>query len=174
MADIPDTGAQVATLLARVNTAICLDGHEGRQYRSFRDLPGSLFRDCLSRAAKIPRKVFEFRQPVPHQQDGLRIVNVDLRGEFQIRNRRGVDVHQAEGWMVGHEVAATSGAILPFAIGCLGKPTEEFLALGNFYTLRIPKGKGIDRTDRPRAARTAMAISHHLWRTGRFHRDPTK
>ena len=32
---------------------ICLDGHEGRQYRSFRDVPGSLFRDCLSRAAKI-------------------------------------------------------------------------------------------------------------------------
>src|SRR5262249_47902216 len=114
--------------------------------------PGSSFRNSFSRATEIPRKILKFRQPVSHPQDLLRIVDMDLGREFQIRNRRRINVYQAKRRMVGHQVAAAFGAILSFALRRLGKGAKKLPTLSDLHVLWRPKGEGVDRACRPGAA----------------------
>src|ERR1700732_816608 len=75
----------------------------------------ALLGNDMAGASHFRRKVFQFREPVFHRQDSLRIVDVHTGRELQGRNGCSVDVHQPELWMVGHQMSAASFAVLTVA-----------------------------------------------------------
>src|SRR5690242_98736 len=95
------------------------------------------------------------------------------RLEFEVGDDRGVDIHQLEGRMVGHDMAAAGFAGLAIADRCLVVGDDVVLALGDLHRIRRPEGEGIHRTRRPVAAGTAVAIAHGGGLTGYFDLDGT-
>src|SRR6516162_3391735 len=88
------------------------------------------------------------------------------RLEIEFWKRGGEDVDQAKRRMLGHQVAAAFGAILPLAeLGFL-KHSDVFHAGRDPYRVGLPEAEGVDRAARPRPAGTAMTIAHGLRRTG--------
>jgi hypothetical protein len=70
--------------------------------------------------------------------------------------------------MIGHQVPAAFGAILPLAdLGLL--EYGDMLGPGGYPNgLRLPKSEGVHRSAGPRTARTAMTIAHGFRFTGNF------
>src|SRR5262249_39036321 len=74
-------------------------------------------RHGFARAAELLRKVLQLREAVLHGEHGLGVVHVHGGYEFQRGNRRGVDVDEPQGGVVGHERAAAFGGILRWLSG---------------------------------------------------------
>ena len=74
-----------------------------------------LLRHCLATAPSLAGKVLQLWQPIPHRQNRLGIVEVDTRNEVEAGDRCGKHVHETDGRMIGHQVSAASGAVLPLA-----------------------------------------------------------
>src|SRR5690242_15335966 len=131
----------------------------------------ALFRDGLAGPAELRREIFQLGQAVTHRQHRLGVVDVNAGGESQRRNRRCVHVHETNGRMIGHQVAAALRTIL--ALTELG-PLERRDMLGSGrdpHSLRLPEAEGGHRCSGPRTARPAMAITHALGRSGDFDFD---
>jgi hypothetical protein len=74
---------------------------------------------------------------------------MDAGNEFQGRKRRGEDIDKTQGWMIGHQVTATFGAILPLAEFGLLERCDVFRPVFDPYGIRLPKAESIDRAARP-------------------------
>src|SRR3954469_22214284 len=123
---------------------------------------GRLFGHRLARAAERFREVLELGQAVLHRQNGLGVVDVQRRLEVEGRDRGGVDVDQAEGRMIGHEMAAALGAVLPTAGRGLLEAGDMLLPLRHLDILGLPEGEGVHGARRPGAAGAAVAVAHGL------------
>src|SRR5579883_2072364 len=124
-----------------------------------------LLRDHFAGTAELLREVLELRQAVPHTQDRLGVVDVDRRLEVERRDRRRVDVDEAERRMIRHDMAATLLAVLPLAERRLLVGRDVLGAGRDLDRLRLPQAEGVHRAGGPRPARPAMAIAHRLRRS---------
>src|ERR1700743_163224 len=75
----------------------------------------ALLRNDIAGTSQFCREVLQLRQAIFHRQYRLCVVDVNARCELQGRNGRGVDIHEAERRMVGHQMPAASLAILTVA-----------------------------------------------------------
>src|SRR5579871_4347185 len=130
-----------------------------------------LFRYRLTRAAELFWKILELGQAVLHAQHGFRIVDVHGGNKLQTRYCGGEYVHQSEPGMVGHQMAAALGAILPLASRRLLECRNAVLARRDFHRRRFPQTERVDRSAGPGAARAAMAITHSFRLAGDFDFD---
>src|SRR3954453_23794322 len=131
----------------------------------------SLLGHCLARAAERLREVLELGQAVLHRQHGLGVIDVQGRIEVERRDRGGIDVDQAEGRMIGHEMAAAFGAVLSAAGLGLHEAGDVLRTLGDLHVLGLPEREGVHRAGRPGAAGAAVAVAHGLRCAGHLNRD---
>src|ERR1700744_1584360 len=118
----------------------------------------ALFRNDIAGTSQFCREVLQLRQAIFHRQYRLRVVDVHARVELQGRNYGGVDGHQTERRMVGHQMPAASLAILTVARRRLRELAEILSALGDADVLRFPQREGVHRSGRPGTAGRAMAV----------------
>src|SRR5690349_14157736 len=72
--------------------------------------PLVLFRQQFAGAAEFGGEVLHLRQAVLHRQNRLAVIDVDGGRECQARDRRCVDVDQADRLVAGHQMAAAFAA----------------------------------------------------------------
>jgi hypothetical protein len=70
--------------------------------------------------------------------------------------------------MIGHEMPAAFGAILPLAQFCFLEHRDVFGAGRDAHRFGLPKTEGIHRTAGPGTTGAAMAIAHRLRGAGDF------
>jgi hypothetical protein len=133
--------------------------------------PFVLFGQDNSRAAHFRREVLELGQPIPYGQHPLGVIDVKGGRECHTRYRRGINVHHAQRWMVGHEMTAAFRAVLPVAQARFHEVTDQTGARRDGHVFGLPQGERIHRRGRPRSARIAMAIPHRLRRSVHFDFD---
>ncbi len=75
----------------------------------------SLLRHRLARAAELLREVLQLWQAVLHRQHRFGVVHVHAGQELQVRQGGREDVDEPQRRVVGHQVAAALGAVLPLA-----------------------------------------------------------
>ena len=85
---------------------------------------------------------------------------MDAGLEGERRDGGGEYVHQAEGRMIGYQMAAALRAIFAFAERSLLEGRDVLGARSDLHCLRLPEAEGVHRPARPRPARTAVAIAH--------------
>jgi len=130
-----------------------------------------LFGQDNSRAAHFGGEVLELGQPVLYGQHPLGIVDVKGGRECHTRYRRGINVHHAQRWMVGHEMTAAFCAVLPVVHARFHEVADQTGARRDRDVFGLPQGESIHRRGRPRSARIAMAIPHCLRRSVHFDFD---
>src|SRR5918993_233528 len=117
-----------------------------------------LLRHCLATAPSLAGKVLQLWQPIPHRQNRLGIVEVDTRNEVEAGDRCGKHVHETDGRMIGHQVSAASGAVLPLAERRLLKGGYMLRACGNPHRLGLPETEGVHWSAGPGPAGLAMTV----------------
>ena len=122
----------------------------------------ALLRHCLASAPCLDRKILQLWQPVPHGQHSFGIVEVNSRNEVERGDRCGEHIHETYGRMIGHEVSAAFGAILPLAEWRLLEGSHTLRSCGNPHRLGLPEAEGVHRSARPGPAGLAMTIAHRL------------
>src|SRR5215213_3638376 len=122
----------------------------------------SLLRDNLAGAADVGWKVLELREPIPHRQHCFGIVDVHLRLEYQVWDRRGKNVDHLQRRMGCHEMTAAQPTELAMAEVCFVVGPNALRALEDLHRLCRPEREGIDRAAGPRTARATMAVAHGI------------
>src|SRR6185295_13203526 len=106
------------------------------------------------------RKILELGQSVAHRQNRLGIIDVNAGRELERRDGGRIHVDQSERRMIGHHVAAAFLAVLPLAYRRLLIHADMLGTGRDLHGLGFPERERIYRSRRPRAARTAMTITH--------------
>src|SRR3954451_4139620 len=109
-------------------------------------------RGNLAKAADFSWKGLELRQPIPHRQHCFCIVDVHLRHEHQVWDRRGKNVDHLQRRMGCHEMTAAQPTELAMAEVRFVVGPNALRALEYLYGLCRPEREGVDWAAGPRTA----------------------
>src|SRR5947207_8929502 len=93
---------------------------------------------------------------------------MDRRTEIERWHGGCEHIDETERLMIGHEMAAAFFAVLAHADRSLLIHADMFGACRHPHRSRLPKRESIDRPSRPRAARSAVTVTHNVGRSGDF------
>src|SRR3954451_23432583 len=128
----------------------------------------ALFRDRLAGAAQFGWKILQLWESVFHRQHRLGVIDVNPRRELERRDRRRKHVNEAERLMARHQVPATFFAVFSLAERRFLERSNVLSPGFDLYRIRLPQAESIDRTTRPGAAGSAVAVAHRLRRASYF------
>src|SRR5882724_2294833 len=96
-------------------------------------------------------------------QDGFLVVDMHARLKGQLRNQRGVYIHETHGRVLRENMPAALRAPLPKTDRRLVVSTNARGTVRHLQRIRLPQRKGIDGSRRPVTTGFTMTVPHRSW-----------